>query len=188
MLSRATHIVHTWIRALVSPGDRAVDATCGNGHDTLLLAECCGATGKVWALDIQEEAVRATRERLAQHGHAEGIEVHCGSHTDWESLPGASGPLSCVVFNLGYLPGSDKQITTQADATVLAHERFLSHLAPGGALFTTVYVGHEGGPEEAAALLDWAQGLDPGQWSVARHAWINQPESAPFILIIQRRN
>lgn len=188
MLTRATHIVHTWIRALVSEGDQVVDATCGNGHDTVLLASCCGPTGRVWALDIQEDAVEQTRQRLESDGHVKGVEMHCRSHAEWHQLPGAEGPLRCVVFNLGYLPGSDKQITTQAGSTVAAHAQFLPFLAPGGAIFTTVYVGHEGGPEEAAALLDWATHLDPGQWSVARHAWINQPETAPFILIIQRRN
>lgn len=187
MLSRATHIVHTWIRALVSPGDRVVDATCGNGHDTVLLAERCLPGGEIWALDIQEEAIEQTRKRLAQHGFTDGVHVHLLSHADWRSLPGTEGSLRCVVFNLGWLPGSDKRITTQPDATVAAHAAFAAALAPEGAILTTVYTGHEGGAEEAAALLAWAGELDAAQWSVARHAWINQPQTAPFVLTIQRR-
>lgn len=188
MLSRATHIVHTWIRALVRPGDQVVDATCGNGHDTLVLAECCGPGGQVWALDIQEAAIRATRDRMQEHGLLGCVSLHRLSHADWRTLPGTDVPLRCVIFNLGWLPGSDKQITTRPDETLAAHARFCDALAPGGAIITTVYVGHDGGPEEADALLSWAGTLDPATWSVARHAWINQPDTAPFILTIERRN
>lgn len=188
MLSRATHIVHDWIRTLVRPGDRVVDATCGNGHDTLLLASCCLPGGRLWALDIQASAVEQTRQRLKSNGLADGLTLHHLSHDAWETLPDAEGPLRCVVFNLGYLPGSDKQIMTMADVTVKAHQRFMAHLGSGGVILTTAYTGHAGGQEEADVLVSWARSLDPADWSVARFAWINQPASAPFILTIQRRN
>lgn len=41
-----------WAQVL-QPGDVAVDATCGNGHDSLFMAQCIGSTGHLHAVDLQ---------------------------------------------------------------------------------------------------------------------------------------
>ena len=188
MFSRATGLVHSWLKDHVHSGDSVLDATCGNGHDTVLLAELCGAAGQVLALDVQSAAVEATRNRLEERALGDRVHLIQQSHADLEDILDNEPMLSCAVFNLGYLPGSDKTVTTQVPSTLRAHQALMSRMAPGGVIFTTVYVGHEGGREEADALISWAQGLDRKRWSVARHEWINQDANPPFILIIQKRS
>lgn len=188
MFSRATGLVHSWLRDHVHPGDVVLDATCGNGHDTILLAELCGSTGRVWALDVQQAAIEATKSRLQERQLSERVHLVQQSHSDLDDILQEESALTCAVFNLGYLPGSDKSVTTRVSSTLRAHESLLSRMVPGGVIFTTVYVGHDGGREEADALLSWAKGLDRKRWSAARHEWINQDSNPPFILIIQRRS
>ena len=187
MFTRATQLVHALLEMYVQPGDRVLDATCGNGHDTAFLAAQCGASGRVLAIDVQESAVQATMRRIREAGLSDRVDLHQSSHDNEALLAAWDGPLRCAVFNLGYLPGSDKTVTTLPETTIRAHDLVSRMLEPGGAIVTTVYIGHPGGSEEADALLAWAQNLDGGQWSVARHEWINQDSSSPFILIIQRR-
>ncbi len=187
MFSKATSLVHLWFREHVSVGDVVVDATCGNGLDTLAMARLVGPGGHVYAVDIQKAAIDATRELVSTEGMESRVSLIHGSHA--EPIPGLSTDpiVRCVLFNLGYLPGSDKSVTTTSDSTIEAHRRLIELLAPGGVIMTTVYVGHHGGQEEGKALEAWCKELDGKRYSVARHEWVNQEGSPPFILIIQRR-
>ena len=93
----------TLLRA-VQPEDTVVDATMGNGHDTLFLAEQVGPGGHVYAFDIQPEAVESTRKLLEEHGLSDRVTLLCRSHADLaEAVPAG---VAAVVFNLGWLPGS----------------------------------------------------------------------------------
>lgn len=187
MFSKATALVHHWVQGHVRPGDTVVDATCGNGHDTLFLARVVGTQGTVVAVDIQLDAIGTTRAKLEKHGIQEQVRLHCLSHDRLgEVLPGGAS-VRCALFNLGYLPGGDKSLTTLAATSVKAHHVLLGHLEEEGVIISTVYTAHPGGQEEAAALLKWSRTLDGKQYAVAQHQWINQDGLAPFILIIQRR-
>ena len=104
-------LAHLMLRQFVHTGDTVVDATCGNGNDTLLLAELVGATGRVWAFDIQATAIGHTARKLVDAGWAERAElVHGGHEAMAERVPDGVG---AVVFNLGYLPGGDRTIITK---------------------------------------------------------------------------
>lgn len=108
LLSRPMTCAHDWISRVVSPGDAVVDATAGNGHDTVFLARLVGPSGQVHAFDVQEEAIRATRERLEKEGLlTPSVRLHLASHDRLAELVG--GPVKAIVFNLGYLPGGDKK-------------------------------------------------------------------------------
>jgi len=187
MFSKATSIVHHWLESHVSPGDLVVDATSGNGHDTLKLAHLVGPDGRVVAVDIQDEAIQATRDRLIEADMLDRVDVHCMSHEALNELLDASGVVSCAVFNLGYLPGGDKALVTTPMSTLRAHQVLLDHLAPGGVIFSTVYTGHEGGKAEAAELEEWARSLDGKRVTVARHEWVNLDGQPPYILVIHKR-
>ena len=186
VFSKATSIVHHWLSAHVNHGDYVVDATCGNGYDTVLLAELVGESGRVVAVDIQEAALARTRDRLVEAGLLARVSLKRMSH---EHILDVLDPeeIQCAVFNLGYLPGADKRLVTAPNATVAAHENLLSRLGPGGVIISTVYTGHAGGKEEAEALYVWATGLDGKQFAVARHEWVNLDGEPPHILIIHRR-
>ena len=140
-------------------GARVIDATAGNGHDTEYLARAVGPEGRVLAVDLQTAAVNATRERLAQSPElAERTEVIEGDHAalatlvphDWRDA------VAFAVFNLGYLPGGGRALTTTAATSVPAAEAALQLLRPGGLLALAVYTGHAAGAAEAAALRAWA--------------------------------
>lgn len=187
MFSKATKLVHHWLRQHIQSGDLVVDATCGNGHDTVFLAECVGPNGKVIAVDIQESAIQATRTLLTSRNLLSRVRLRHMSHEHAAEALLPEESVMCAVFNLGYLPGGDKQIITMPATSLPAHQNLLRRLAPGGAIISTIYTGHSGGQLEAEALLEWSKGLDGKQFSVARHEWINQEGMPPFILIVQRR-
>lgn len=174
---------HLLLRRFVLPGNRVVDATCGNGKDTLLLAELVGEAGHVYALDIQQEALARTAERLAEKGLEQQVSLLHAGHERLQEL--VEPFLHAVVFNLGWLPGASREITTVAATTLTALEAALQLLAPAGLLLVTCYPGHPGGDTEAEAVQEWAAGLSPRNYFVWRMGQLNVADNAPFCLLIQ---
>jgi glycine oxidase len=141
----------------LSLGDLAIDATAGNGYDTLFLAEAVGIDGRVFAIDLQGAAIERLKAKLGEHKFLERVDLFVGNHASIEQLvaPKWHGAISCVMFNLGYLPLGDKSITTTRENTVLAVRGAAAVLKPGGMLTVLAYVGHPGGRDEATAVADW---------------------------------
>ena len=146
---------HELLGEALSEGDIAIDATAGNGHDVAFLAEQVGSSGKVYAFDLQNEAIEATRKLLVQN-ELENVEMHqCGHERMDEVLPPEiMGQVAAVTFNLGYLPGGDKSVVTQTTTTRLALRTAMDLLRPGGLWVVVAYRGHPGGPEECAAVRE----------------------------------
>jgi predicted methyltransferase len=182
---RPTTLARTLMREVIQPGDTVIDATAGNGHDTLFLAECVGPHGSVLAFDIQENATIAAGERLDQAGLASRVRlyqtshVHMASHADADSV-------SAVMFNLGYLPGDDHLLTTEAAATLEALNIATSLLKPGGTLTIVCYPGHAEGATEAAAVETWITTLAPRGWRIARYSLLGTARPAPFLLVASK--
>lgn len=156
---RLTEQAHHRVAEVIGEGDLAVDATAGNGHDTLWLARCVGARGHVWALDVQPEAIASTRARLEQAGMTDRVSLIEGSHAEMQAwlAPRTQAAMSAVMFNLGYLPGSDKAVVTLAETTLPALEQGLELLRPGGIITLMIYRGHEGGQSEWRAIREWLE-------------------------------
>ncbi len=165
MTRRLTELVHERLATIVRLGDTVVDATSGNGHDTLALAKLVGQAGRVYAFDIQESALTATAARLADVGLQNVVLIH-DSHANLANHVAA--PISAVIFNLGYLPGGDHSLTTHADSTVRALAIACELLKPNGIVSILAYVGHPGGIEEAEAVDQFCGRLDPDRFSVDR--------------------
>lgn len=173
-----------WSRHL-EVGDAAIDATCGNGHDTLFLAKF--GLSSLFALDIQAAAIAKTRELLEEHLEEEELQrvVLCHlSHEDMRKVPIAQPP-RLIVYNLGYLPGGDKNLTTQTASTLQSVASALSILGKRGAVSITCYPGHDEGKKEEEALLDFARTLPPHEWEVRHQRWLNRHRS-PSLLWIAR--
>jgi predicted methyltransferase len=178
-------LCHFFLRERVKPGDRVVDATCGNGHDTRLLAQLVGPAGEVWGFDIQEQALEATRSLLVEDGLLGRVElVHAGHERLAEFV---REPLAAVVFNLGYLPGGEKGIITRPETTRAALAATFDLLASGGVLLAVIYSGHPGGREEEDSVLAWADGLDPRSANAWTCGQPNRPASAPFLLVVEKQ-
>lgn len=162
---RLTERVHARLAAHLGAGDRVVDATAGNGHDTLFLARQVGARGQVWAFDVQAPALAATRERLQAAGLTDRVRlIHAGHQSMARHLPPAAlGQLRAVMFNLGYLPGGDHALTTRPETTLAALQAAWDALAPGGVISLMIYRGHPGGAAEFEAVANWchSRGIAP---------------------------
>jgi SAM-dependent methyltransferase len=182
-LQRVLPFTKSLLEQAVSKGDWVIDATAGNGHDTLFLAELTGDEGKVFAFDIQKEAIEATRNRVAQHRHVELIH---DSHAKIKEY--VTAPISAAVFNLGYLPKGDHSIITKAQSTLAAMEHCLELLRPDGLLLAVIYSGHEGGGEERDAVMDFARSLPQVDFDVLQYGFINQRHSPPFLLAIEKKH
>ncbi len=184
MFNGAVEFSHLLLKEKVRPGDRVADATCGNGHDTLFLARLVGPTGRVWAFDVQQQALAATRQRLTAEGLLDRVEmVHAGHESIVAVVP---EQLRAVVFNLGYLPGGDKSFITLSGTTVAALEGAADLLVPGGILVIVAYTGHPGGLEEAQAVEEWASALPRKQWRVWRCSSLNSHLDAPYLVLVEK--
>ncbi|MFF3921404.1 class I SAM-dependent methyltransferase [Paenibacillus lactis] len=188
VLSFAHKLVSERLRA----GEAALDATAGTGADTLFLARCVGSKGKVYAFDIQEEALELTRSRLAKEPQASigEVSLHLESHARMNSCVPEQlhGRIGAVMFNLGYLPAdtADKQIMTVPESTIAALESSLQLLRPGGIITIVLYPGHRGGDTEAAAVEAWAASLP---WSTAQtivYRGLQRPD-APYLIALERK-
>ncbi|MBJ6800513.1 tRNA (mnm(5)s(2)U34)-methyltransferase [Geomonas propionica] len=183
-LRGAVPLSHYFLRERVQPGDVVVDATCGNGLDTALLAELVGQEGTVWAFDVQPRAIAATRELLQQEGRLAQVRLVEAGH---ERLAEFVTPgVRAAAFNLGYLPGGDTTFITDPANTISALGQAAELLAPAGIITIALYTGHAGGPEEAAAVEGWAAALHPGRFNVWRHRQLNRPETAPYLVLVER--
>lgn len=170
-------------------GAITVDATVGSGYDTAFLAERVGATGRVFGFDVQREAIERTRERLAEFDLLDRADLHETGHQRMlEVLPHAHvGNVRACTFNLGYLPGSDKQVITRPETTLPALDAALRSLAVGGLVTVVAYTGHPGGAEEAAAVVEWAERLDRERAEVGRYRPLNSAGPAPELVVIEKQ-
>jgi len=184
---RLTELVHQQLKATLQEGAVAIDATAGNGHDTLMLAQLVGSTGKVLAIDLQTVALDATRERLRAAQALEPCELLQGDHAVvLASLQERyREQIAAATFNLGYLPGGDKSLTTSPAQTRSALDAVGPLLREGGMLFVTAYRGHPGGYTEAATVESWMRALPEAIWQVEQHEPpATSPDRMPPILWI----
>ena len=186
MLKNVLRFAHELLEETISPGDLAIDATCGNGNDTIVLAKLTGEQGKVLAFDIQEQAIASTKERLEASEYT-NVTLIQDSHALVDHYLENDEEISAAIFNLGYLPKSDKQIITTSSSTIPAVEKLLTRLKKKGLIILVVYHGHEGGKEEKMALLEYVTGLDQKKYHVLKYDFINQINNPPFVLAIEKK-
>ncbi len=180
---------HIALAEIIHQGDVVIDATVGNGHDTLFLAQCIGEHGTVYGFDIQEAALDEAYRRLMEAGLASRASLyHAGHEAMAMVLPESiRGRVKAVMFNLGYLPGGDKQRTTQIATTLTALEQAREMLAPGGTISLLAYTGHPGGREEAEAVKAWATSLSPDYYALSVVIPEGVSGSAPEWVLVSRR-
>ena len=184
-------MAHQWIEGVLMPGDTAIDATVGNGHDTLFLARCVGENGKVYGFDIQASALASAQERLKAESQSSQVTLLEHGHEDMLTvLPKLeTESVKAIMFNLGYLPGHDtKDLITRPETTLRALENATKFLTPGGLITLVLYTGHPGGEEEAQAVTTWASVLDQHRFSVVRYETINQHNNPPFLIAITKKS
>ncbi|MCH1625407.1 class I SAM-dependent methyltransferase [Ferdinandcohnia quinoae] len=173
----------------INENDIAVDATVGNGHDTVLLANLVGENGHVFGFDIQESAIENTTFRLKENQVAHRVTLVNQSHDQIKNtIPlHFHGKISAAIFNLGYLPGGNKDIVTKPQSTIHAIEQLLEIMSPEGIIVLVIYHGHEQGEIERDQLLEYTSNIDQKVAHVLTYRFTNQMNNPPFIIAIEKR-
>ena len=165
------------------PGQLAIDATMGNGHDTVFLAELVGAEGRVFGFDIQQQALANTSQRLLDAGLESRATLIQGGHEHMDLLlPSAvQGQISAIMFNLGYLPGSNKHTVTRPETTSRAVDIASRLLAPRGIMTIVAYRGHAGGREEADTISKARDAMQQDGFEIELHT-----SPGPWLYVIRK--
>lgn len=184
---RVTERAQALAAEVLKPGDIAIDATAGKGRDTAFLALAVGPLGHVHAFDVQAEAIAATQNLTAAAGLSSIVTLHHRSHAEIsEALPdNHKRQIGAVLFNLGYLPGSDQKIVTLPASTQHALEAARSQIRKGGRIICVTYTGHPGGTDESNVVLQFAVASENEGYIINKVGYF--PDSAkPWILVVTR--
>ncbi|XP_076909536.1 tRNA (mnm(5)s(2)U34)-methyltransferase, chloroplastic-like [Bidens hawaiensis] len=189
---KSTEVAHSIWKHVVKKGDAAVDATCGNGYDTLAMVnmvadESCN--GHVYSMDIQESALQNTAcllDKSLDLNKRNMVELFATCHSKMEEVVPRGATVRLVAFNLGYLPGSDKTVITKSETTLLGMQTASRILASGGLISMLVYVGHPGGMEEYETVEGFASGLSVNEWICWKLQMMNKPLAPVLVLLCKR--
>jgi len=180
--------VHQFLSRHIEQGDTVIDATLGNGHDALFLAGHIGDEGHLFGFDIQAEAINNTLKQLANHQLDHRATLIMKSHAYMaDFIPERfHGHVKCIMFNLGYLPGSDKSVTTLPESTLSALAVALKLLAENGVISILAYSGHPGGADEYSAVKTWAAQLPLEAYKTSVVNLLPEHNSPPEWILISR--
>ncbi|MBS6610117.1 MULTISPECIES: class I SAM-dependent methyltransferase [Peptoniphilus] len=161
-------------------GKVAVDATIGKGNDTLKLLKVVGENGFVYGFDVQEDAIEKTRVLLKDFNN---YKLFLESHEHIDKI----GAADLIIYNLGFLPGSDKKITTLKESTIISLEKSTKILNKGGIIIVVSYLGHENSFEERVAVDEFLKELDQRIFRVEKREFYNQKHNPPIVYLIEKR-
>lgn len=184
--SQITYWCHEIIRSQAPKGGFYIDATMGNGNDTLLLCELAGKEGSVLAFDIQEKALNTTKELLASHGYIERAQLVRDGH---EHMDQYAKPRSAdvICFNFGYLPGGDHAIATTPDTSLTAISKGLDILKSNGMMSLCIYSGGDTGFEEKERILRYLKELPAKEYTVIANEYYNRGNNPPMPVFVFKK-
>ena len=178
-MKRPLEMAHDFLAQVITQEDIVVDATMGNGHDTLFLAKLAK---QVYAFDIQKQALEKTSQRLQEAGLT-NAELILQGH---ETVDQFVREVKAAIFNLGYLPSADKSIITQPQTTLDALDKLCHMLVKGGRIAIMIYYGHEGGDIERDAVMDFVSQLPQQEYTATIYRTLNQINNPPFLVMIEK--
>lgn len=184
-LTKVTDLNKVLLEDVISEGDTVIDATMGNGYDTKYLAQKVGQNGVVYSFDVQEEAIKSTKKRLEKENLLNRVNLILDGHENIDAY--VKNEVSCVLFNLGYLPRAKHQIITKPDTTLQAIKKSLNLLKPHGVISIAIYTGHEGGMDECNAVFDYVSKLDQSNFNVLNCNFVNQVNNPPRLILIEKK-
>lgn len=177
-----TQYCHNFMKDYIHEGDVCIDATTGNGNDTEFLCRLVGEKGHVYGFDIQEEAIRSTKERLEKAGLGSTVTLYQTGHQHMKEY--VKEEAAAIMFNFGYLPGGDHQVSTRAETSIQAVQQGLELLKTGGVMNLCIYSGKDTGYEEKDALLSYLKELDSKKWLVIVNSYFNRKNDPPIPVFI----
>ena len=182
----AVKLVQDFLAARLVDPRLCIDATCGNGHDTLFLCSVAGENGRVIGLDIQPQATANTNALLAANGMAAIGRAECCDHRELLRFA-PPGSADCVMFNFGWLPGAAHDVHSTADSTLPALQAGLDALKPGGVLAAVLYSGKVIGNAEKKAAAEFFRSLPLADYTVLICEFANWADTAPLPCFVIKR-
>ena len=180
----AVNIAHKLIHHCVIQANHLVDATAGNGNDTIYFMQNSPDTAKIYAFDVQKEALQHTDQKLQSMNKGEKVKLILDSHANMDKY--ISDEIDAAIFNLGYLPGGNHEITTTAESTLQAVQVSIRLLRVGGVIAITAYPGHENGSREYRSLIDFLTKLPVRNYTVGCWSMMNHADTAPVVYLIEK--
>ncbi|AET66299.1 putative S-adenosylmethionine-dependent methyltransferase involved in cell envelope biogenesis [Desulfosporosinus orientis DSM 765] len=183
-ISNVVEIAKKICQRKLSKGDIAVDCTMGNGNDTALLCSLVGEEGRVYAFDIQEQALLNTKKRLEGLNFLERATLILDGHEKIDRY--IKDKVQLIIFNLGYLPRGNHEITTRSETTIEAIGKCLELLRPNGVILLIIYPGHENGKLEKVDIHEFTSALNQKEFNVVQVCFTNQINNPPELIYIER--
>ena len=184
-INKITEVNKIFLDKIVQKGDIVIDATMGNGYDTIYLGNLVGENGKVYAFDVQEEAIKSTKKKVERDNMTDRVELILDGHQNLDKY--VKEEVSCVVFNLGYLPRAKHVVITKPDTTLEAIKKSLKLLKPNGIISIAAYIGHEGGLEEKNYICEYLDNLNQNEFNVLHMQFTNQINNPPQLILIEKK-
>ncbi len=176
-VSDISNLAHYIIERFVDNKDIAIDATLGNGYDTDFLSE---KFNKVYSFEIQKEACDTYVENKKDN-----VAIINDSHHKFKEY--IKENVDCIIYNLGFLPGGNKEITTTVDTTLLSIKDGVEILNSGGIIAIAIYIGHDQGKIEENAIMSYVGGLEKDKYGVIQHKYVNRSKYAPILIVIEKK-
>lgn len=170
-------ISHYIIDEFLENKNIAIDATLGNGYDTDFLSK---NFNKVYSFDIQEEACRSYSKRKSDN-----VEVINDSHHLLKKY--VNEPVDCIMYNLGFLPGGNKAITTRSNTSLKSIDEGLELLNNGGYMTICLYRGHTEGKEEENIIIPYLIELPKSKFGVMYHEFLNRSKDSPLLIVVEKK-
>ena len=170
-------ISHFIIKKFLENKNCAIDATLGNGHDTDFLKD---NFNKVYSFDIQEEACKNYKEK----GY-DNVVVIEDSHSEFEKY--INEEVDCIMYNLGFLPGGNKEITTMHESSMKSIKDGLELLTSGGIMTICIYTGHNEGKIEETCIMKYLESLPKNKFGVMEHSFINRKNNPPKLVVVEKK-
>ncbi|WP_175615149.1 tRNA (mnm(5)s(2)U34)-methyltransferase [Piscibacillus halophilus] len=179
---------HDLLSQSVTKGSVVVDATLGNGHDSLFLSRLVGEHGNVYSFDVQQEAIDQSDKLFNEQGIHNVTSILTGHENAKDQLTKRGiHEIDGCIFNLGFLPGSDHSVTTSSYTTIEAINQIFSLLKPERYIVIVVYPGHEEGRIEKEKLITFLKSFPAKRADIAQYRMVNRSDKAPFVVALYKK-
>lgn len=184
ILKNSLYQSHEIVSRVVCNGDTVVDATAGNGYDTVFLARLVGTGGQVYSFDIQESALNTTKNRLESENLLSRVNLIHDGHQNM--MKHVNKPIKAAMFNLGYLPGGDHNVGTRGGTTIEAVKSAMELVVPHGIISIVVYYGGDSGFDEKNEVINYIKTIDCKKFSVMQTEFVNQINCPPIFICLEK--
>ncbi len=178
MYDNTKSLVKNIMEMKIPKSNICLDMTLGNGNDSLNMLELNNSI-KIYGFDIQKSCVDKIKAL-----NIENIYAINDSHINFDKY--VDSDIDFAIFNLGYLPGGDKSITTDYDTVIHTIEKLLCAIKIDALIVITFYPGHKSGLDESINVLEYLNTLDQKRYNVVKYEFVNQINNPPFVCVIER--